>query len=82
MNVLQMRNVYPLPLDSKKYENCSLKELDGKLSEALDHLREYKAVNEAAVYQYEEANAEWEELKRNFDQNRTDLKVRFLYHFL
>uniref|UniRef100_F1KR06 Structural maintenance of chromosomes protein n=1 Tax=Ascaris suum TaxID=6253 RepID=F1KR06_ASCSU len=71
----KMRNVYPLPLDSKKYENCSLKELDGKLSEALDHLREYKAVNEAAVYQYEEANAEWEELKRNFDQNRTDLKA-------
>uniref|UniRef100_A0A914ZXT5 Structural maintenance of chromosomes protein n=2 Tax=Parascaris univalens TaxID=6257 RepID=A0A914ZXT5_PARUN len=71
----KMRNVYPLPLHSKEYENCSLKELNGKLSEALNHLREYKVVNEAAVYQYEEANALWEEVKKNFDQNRADLKA-------
>uniref|UniRef100_A0A914ZZV7 SMC hinge domain-containing protein n=1 Tax=Parascaris univalens TaxID=6257 RepID=A0A914ZZV7_PARUN len=36
---------------------------------------EYKVVNEAAVYQYEEANALWEEVKKNFDQNRADLKT-------
>lgn len=77
MNVLQMHNLHALPADAKKYEGYSLKQLDDKLSEALDHLREYKNVNETAVYEYEEANMQWEELKRSFEQNRIDLQVIF-----
>lgn len=62
-------------MESKTYESYSLKQLDKKLSEALEQLKKYENVNKKALDQYVQASSRKEELTKRMDEHKANLKV-------
>lgn len=62
-------------MESKTYESYSLKQLDKKLSEALEQLKKYENVNKKALDQYIQASSRKEELTKRMDEHKANLKV-------
>lgn len=73
--MLQIRELGSLPMDSKNYESYSLKQLDKKLSEALEQLKKYENVNKKALDQFVQASGQKEELAKRMDEHRANQKV-------
>lgn len=62
-------------MDSKNYESYSLKQLDKKLSEALEQLKKYENVNKKALDQFVQASGQKEDLAKRMDEHRANQKV-------
>ncbi|MCP9259205.1 Structural maintenance of chromosomes protein [Dirofilaria immitis] len=72
---LQIRELGSLPMDSKNYESYSLKQLDKKLSEALEQLKKYENVNKKALDQFVQASGQKEDLAKRMDEHRANQKA-------
>lgn len=72
---MQIRELGSLPMDSKNYESYSLKQLDKKLSEALEQLKKYENVNKKALDQFVQASGQKEDLAKRMDEHRANQKV-------
>uniref|UniRef100_A0A915AGZ2 Structural maintenance of chromosomes protein n=1 Tax=Parascaris univalens TaxID=6257 RepID=A0A915AGZ2_PARUN len=70
----KIRELGSLPMESKTYESYSLKQLDKKLSEALEQLKKYENVNKKALDQYVQASSRKEELTKRMDEHKANLK--------
>ncbi|VDK54762.1 unnamed protein product [Anisakis simplex] len=70
----KIRELGSLPMESKTYESYSLKQLDKKLSEALEQLKKYENVNKKALDQYVQASSRKEDLTKRMDEHKANLK--------
>uniref|UniRef100_A0A0R3RY53 Structural maintenance of chromosomes protein n=1 Tax=Elaeophora elaphi TaxID=1147741 RepID=A0A0R3RY53_9BILA len=70
----KIRELGSLPMDSKNYESYSLKQLDKKLSEALEQLKKYENVNKKALDQFVQASGQKEDLAKRMDEHRANQK--------
>ncbi|VDK78790.1 unnamed protein product [Litomosoides sigmodontis] len=71
----KIRELGSLPMDSKNYESYSLKQLDKKLSEALEQLKKYENVNKKALDQFVQASGQKEDLAKRMNEHRANQKA-------
>ncbi|VDN07444.1 unnamed protein product, partial [Thelazia callipaeda] len=71
----KIRELGSLPMDSKNYESYSLKQLDKKLSEALEQLKKYENVNKKALDQFVHASSQKEDLMKRRNEHIANQKA-------
>ncbi|CAJ0572595.1 unnamed protein product, partial [Mesorhabditis spiculigera] len=70
-SVKKIRDLGSLPTEAfSKYQNLTSKQLDKKLSEALNELKKYENVNKKALDQFVQASSQKEDLTKRMEEQR------------
>ncbi|CAJ0937278.1 unnamed protein product, partial [Mesorhabditis belari] len=75
-SVKKIRDLGSLPTEAfSKYQNLTSKQLDKKLSEALNELKKYENVNKKALDQFVQASSQKEDLTKRMEEQRKNEKA-------